>query len=417
MRDRLLSHRLSLLCLAGLLSTLPTGGICRAADKADASGPEISLFDGQSLNGWNIENDCKVSVQDGHLLLESGNGWLRSDHIYGDFQLHVEWKALKKTDYDAGIYIRTLAGGAPFPRRSYQINLLEGQEGNLSKLKGAESKGLIKPAGQWNSFDITVRGSKVSTVINGKPAWEADGLEIDRGYIGIQVEEPKGGQFLLRNLTIREDGFASLFDGQTLDGWEGAGQPAEKCWKVEGGAITCTGEKGPWIRSAKEYDDFNLRMEYRVAPGGNSGVFLRVPANGNHHRKDESAPPAGLEVQVLDDSAKKYSKLKPYQYCASIYDITGATAHVGNAPDQWNTLELNCNGHHYTIVHNGVMVVDAAPAEFPLLKLRKLDGFLGLQNHSSRVQFRQLRIGPAFDLSDADEILVKPAAGKTAKTR
>src|SRR5439155_20553056 len=92
-----------------------------------------------------------------------------------------------------------------------------------------------------------------------------------------------------------EPGFRPLFDGQSLAGWEGAGQPAEKCWKVEEGTIVCTGDKGPWLRSTEQFDDFNLRMEYKLKPGGNSGVFIRVPESGVHHGDG-----AGLEVQVLD---------------------------------------------------------------------------------------------------------------------
>jgi hypothetical protein len=69
-----------------------------------------------------------------------------------------------------------------------------------------------------------------------------------------------------------ESGYRPLFDGRTLAGWEGGGQPAEKCWKVEEGTIVCTGEKGPWLRSVEQFGDFNLRLEYKLKPGGNSGV-------------------------------------------------------------------------------------------------------------------------------------------------
>ncbi|RPI80431.1 MAG: DUF1080 domain-containing protein, partial [Planctomycetaceae bacterium] len=89
-----------------------------------------SLFDGQSLDGWTIEGDCQAAVEDGLLVLKQGNGWLRSDLQYRDFVLHVEWKAVKTSDYDSGVYVRTLAGGAPFPKNSYQVNLLDGSEGN-----------------------------------------------------------------------------------------------------------------------------------------------------------------------------------------------------------------------------------------------------------------------------------------------
>ncbi len=98
---------------------------------------------------------------------------------------------------------------------------------------------------------------------------------------------------------------------------------------------------------------------------------------------------------MLDDSAEKYAKLKPYQYCGSLYDICGASEHVGRSPGEWNTLELNCHGQHITTIHNGQMIVDVKPDTHPLINLRKTSGFLGLQNHSTVVRFRNIRIAPA----------------------
>jgi hypothetical protein len=58
-------------------------------------------------------------------------------------------------------------------------------------------------------------------------------------------------------------------------------------------------------------------------------------------------------------------------------------------------MEINCHQHHITTIHNGVTIVDITPETHPKLALRKLEGFLGLQNHSTVVKFRRLRIGPA----------------------
>lgn len=355
-------------------------------------GFEYSIFDGKSLDGFVVENDCKASVKDGQLLLEGGDGWLRSHHTYRDFALHVEWKALKKTRYDAGIYIRTPIGGKPYPKQGYQSNMLQGKEGNIGRLKGASSTGLIKE-GDWNTFDFTVVGESVELKINGKPAYKVGGLKIAEGYVGIQIEVPGGGQFLVRQFRIRELGFRSLFNGKDLTAWKGAGKAADTCWTVKEGAITCTGAKGPWLRSTEEFGDFNFRFEYQVAPGGNSGIYVRVPENGLHHRANDKEAPAGFEVQVLDDSAEKYAKLKAYQYCGSVYDILGASKRVGRPPGQWNTMEIDCRGQEITTIHNGIEIVHVTPEKYPLIKLRKLKGYLGLQNHSSIVKFRNLRIG------------------------
>jgi hypothetical protein len=59
-------------------------------------------------------------------------------------------------------------------------------------------------------------------------------------------------------------------------------------------------------------------------------------------------------------------------------------------------LEINCRGTAYRVSLNGVVVVDATEDKFPDLKLRQLRGYLGLQNHSEHVWFRNVRIGPAL---------------------
>lgn len=365
---------------------------------AEPEGAKSSLFDGKTLHGWTVEGEAKAEVKDGQLRLVDGNGWLRSDLVYTDFVWHIEWKAVKEAEYDSGIYIRTQDGGLPFPKMSHQINLLEGKEGCVTNIPEAVTTGLIKK-GEWNTFDIEVRGDTVGVTINGKKAYSVPGLKYAVGHVGIQCEVPKGGEFLFRNLEITELGFAPLFNGKDLAGWEGVGGKIEDCWEVKDGLLVCNGKKGPWIRSASQYGDFSFRTEYRVSEGGNSGVYVRVPENGSHHRADALQPPAGFEVQVLDDKSSKYDgKLKDYQYSASVYDIVGASPKVCKNAGEWNTLEINCKGQHITIVHNGVQVVDATEEKFPLLKLRQTKGFLGLQNHSTNVAFRNVRIGPPRDV-------------------
>lgn len=380
-------------CLLATLLILGSQLPMVAADETQAMGYTYSLFDGQSLDGWNIENKCEADVVDGQLRLKGGDGWLRSDRQYADFKLHVEWKALQAQKYDAGIFIRTANGGAPYPKQGYQVNLLQGKEGNIGNLPGASSTGLVK-SDDWNAFDITVVGDTVALEINGRPAYKVGGLKAQVGYVGFQIEVPLGGQYLIRNVKITELGAKSLFNGQDLAGWEGAGEPAEKCWKVENGLLLCTGKPGPWLRSKDEYGDFNLRLDYQVDAGGNSGVYVRVPVDGNHHRENDTLPPAGFEVQVLDDAAEQYKNLKDYQYSASYYDIAGAQPRVSKPHGAWNTLEIDCHGGLVTISHNGQTVTKVNPETHPLSKLRQLKGFLGLQNHSTLVKFRNVRVGP-----------------------
>jgi hypothetical protein len=185
-----------------------------------------------------------------------------------------------------------------------------------------------------------------------------------------------------------EPGFVSLFNGRDLSGWQGVTSDASKSWKVEDGLLVCTGEEGTWLRSLRRYGDFNLRFDYKLKPGGNSGIYLRVPEDGAHREG------GGAEVQLLDDTAERYRTLKPAQYCGSIYLVAPAMHHVARPPGEWNTMEINCRGTHYRVIHNGVVIVDAGARDLPELGRRFTEGFLGLQNHSEEVWFRNLRIGP-----------------------
>ena len=361
-----------------------------------------SIFDGKTLNGWTVENDCEIDVVDGCLRLKSGHGWLRHDSRLRDFDLNLEWKSLKPSQYDAGIYIRASSEGAKFPVSGYQIHLLEGQEGNISSLTGAESHGLVNPAGEWNRFEIHVEGDSAWLKVNGHPAWNATGLQARDGWIGFKVDVPSGGQFLFRNIEVVELGYKSLFNGRDFTGWVAMGGAIDDCWYTIDGILACTGKKGAWLRSVGEYDDFNLRLEYLASKSCNSGVFIRVPEDGKHHRDDETQPPAGIEIQVLDDTAPEHMDLKDFQYSASIYDFAGAVPHVCRPLGEWNSLEINCRDRQITTWHNGVFVANVTAEKKPSLLLRQTRGFLGLQNHGTAVQFRNLRLGSAVNFVVAE---------------
>jgi hypothetical protein len=359
----------------------------------DPPGVRLPLFNGRDLAGW-TEINCRAGVEEGVLVIQDGDGLLRTDHRYDDFILELEWRARKSEKYDSGIYLRCEppAAGEKFPKQ-YQVNLQQAFEGNLIGSTDGQSQGLVKP-GEWNHFRITAIGETIELEINGQPAWEATGIDAAPGYIGLQVETPLGGQFEFRDLYVTELRARSLFNGRDLSGWEGAGEDAGACWRVEEELLVCTGDKGPWLRSQEQVEDFNLRLEYLLKPGGNSGVYVRVPEDGNHH-----GPGAGVEIQILDDADERYRDLAPYQYSASVYGIAPAEPHVSRPNGQWNTLEIDCLGLAYRVTHNGVVVADADVTAFPLLQERQTKGWLGLQNHSERVAFRNVRLSPSLRAS------------------
>ena len=127
-----------------------------------------------------------------------------AEKIYGDFVLELEWKAVKKEQYDSGVFIRAV----PPPERprgpSEPGQSPPGLMGNIQQYKGAVARtDLVKP-GDWNHFRLVVVGKTAELLINGKQAWKIDNLTPASGLIGLQCEVPGGGQFLFRNIRISE---------------------------------------------------------------------------------------------------------------------------------------------------------------------------------------------------------------------
>jgi hypothetical protein len=91
-----------------------------------AAAEPVSLFDGRTLDGWDVLT-CEAVVQDGVILLQAGNGLVQTAKKYRDFVLDYEWKALRDDNWDSGVYFRydEVPAGRPWPKR-YQVNLRKG---------------------------------------------------------------------------------------------------------------------------------------------------------------------------------------------------------------------------------------------------------------------------------------------------
>lgn len=161
----------------------------------------VAMFDGKSLDGWDVIG-CEAVVQDGAILIKDGNGLVQAKGMFGDFVLEYEWKALAGEMWDSGVYFRydEVPAGKPWPKK-YQVNLRKGMEGNIDGFPDGKNAVPTK-AGDWNKFELTVRGSGASLKVNGQPAWKVEGLEKPTGFIALQAEVPKGGQFLFRNIRV-----------------------------------------------------------------------------------------------------------------------------------------------------------------------------------------------------------------------
>ena len=382
----------------------------------------VALFNGRDLTGWKglVANPVKRAqmsaeelaaaqkkadesmrqhwqVIDGVLYFDGKGENLCTARDYGNFELYVDWKIERHGD--SGIYLR----GTP------QVQIWDPEDhpegsGGLYNNKKHPSKPLVRadrPVGQWNTFHIIMRGERVTVYLNDvlvvdnvvmENYWERDKPIYPRGAIELQSHH---SPLYFRNIFIRElpdeePPFSGpLFNGKDLTGWQVIGNKPDS-WKVENGILYTEGKGGGWLSTTREFSDFKLELEFRVPPDGNSGVFLRAPHKGNPAYE-------GMEIQVLDDYAKKYAKLKPWQYTGSIYGLQAPSKRVTKKANEWQKMVIICKGPVVRVILNGEQIIDANLIHYmdqerthPGIKRRK--GYIGLQNHSSRIEYRNIRL-------------------------
>ncbi len=168
-----------------------------------------------------------------------------------------------------------------------------------------------------------------------------------------------------------EEGFVSLFDGKSLDGWVimNGGK-----FVAEDGVIKLNGGGG-WLRSEKEFANFVLKLEVRwMKPKQDSGVFLRASKEGNNW------PDRKYEVQC--ENSERIATL-----FGANHDRDGelAVKTLKGEPGEWNTYEIKCDGAKCEIKLNGVLVTTSDALTIP-------KGYIGLQGENGLLEFRQFRI-------------------------
>ena len=188
---------------------------------------------------------------------------------------------------------------------------------------------------------------------------------------------------LLVAVALRDD-LAPLFNGKDLSGWEAVGGPAD-CWAWQDGKVVCKGGKGGWLCTKEQYGDFEIEVEYNCPKDGNSGVFIRAPREGHTSK-------VGMEIQILDDDAEIHKNIKPFQHTASIYGVVAPSKPAQKKAGEWNTMRIRCKGDQVTVTLNGERVVDADMSAYEDLKGRPRKGYIGLQNHGTPVEFRNVRL-------------------------
>lgn len=196
----------------------------------------------------------------------------------------------------------------------------------------------------------------------------------------------------------RAAGWRLLFDGQSLAAWRGYNQQTMPAgWQAVNGALTRVAEGGDII-TREQFQDFELALEWKIAPGGNSGIMFRV---------QETPDPAyytGPEIQILDTTGLA-EKPAPETATGSNYALHAPTADVAKPAGEWNAFRLVVRGNHVEQWLNGTRIVTyelgsadwqrrVAASKFKDMPGygKAARGYIALQDHGAEIAFRNIKI-------------------------
>ncbi len=442
----------------------------RANAILDTTANWTDLFNGHDLSGWTGDTNG-YAAEDGVLVCKKGGKNLVSEKEYADFAFQFEFKL--EESGNNGVGIRVPAGGHPATagmeiqildhhgtRYSGEADLGDGKTRKLSWLKPWQYHGSIygicparigylKPVGQWNTETIIAIDDHIMVLLNGAVIVDAfldEMTPVDGGShpgmknrSGHLMFAGHSDRVEFRNLRLADyspsptrptsssdntppSGFASLFNGQDLQGWKGlahknanerwalqgqaraaaqatADQIMREHWSVVEGILTYDG-KGQSLCTAKDYGDFEFYVDWKIPPGADSGIYLRGTPQVQIWDPWDPRVKAG---QGLPSSAEEWVA----QYSNGRNLGSGGlwnnkrwrnspTVLADHKPGQWNTFLIRMVGDKVTIWLNDKLIVDRVALEnywdktgtIPLVRADQIE----LQHHGSELFFKNLYI-------------------------
>lgn len=207
----------------------------------------------------------------------------------------------------------------------------------------------------------------------------------------------------------KQEGFVLLFDGTSSEGWRGYKKEVfPDKWVIEDGTLHFNPKaegRGGDIIFDKKFSNFHMKIEWKIAEGGNSGIFYLGAENDKFRAIYGTAP----EMQVLDNEKHPDAKLGKdgNRKSGSLYDLIPAVPQNSNGAEKWNSAEVIIKDGHVIHMQNGEKVVEyqigspewndlVAGSKFPGINpdwanLQK-EGYIGMQDHGNHVWFRNIKI-------------------------
>jgi hypothetical protein len=371
----------------------------------------VPFFNGQDLSGWEGLPGY-WDVKDGAIVGRCPPGklahtFLVSQKKYRDFDLKFEARRLDGVG-NSGVQFRSrLTDAGKYTVVGPQVEIDSADfdyppgslltEPNLDplhvKAPRAEVARTYRDA-DFNAFHVCCVGKHVTIRVNGVTTIDDDFPSLpEEGVIAWQLHgkmTPKEVTF--RNVRFTDlsrgaEGFVPLFNGKDLDGWEKVGKGD---WTAEDGILRTRGDENPgWLATRRDYGDFELELEYRLGPKGNSGVFV--------HAWKEGAPNGGqfLEIQLIDDQAN--DTVGKTTGTAAIYGVLAPKPTVQSIPNTWHKLNVWSKGRRLQVSFDNRPVLDANLDDYPNFVqrfpgLKMTSGRIGLQHYGTPVEFRNIKI-------------------------
>jgi len=426
--------------------------------------PWVDLFDGETLNGWQqMGGEAPYMVRNktivGTTLHNTPNSFLTSSKMYDDFILELSF--LVDTTMNSGIQIRS--NSMPHYRdgrvHGYQVEIDPSDRAWSGGIYDESRRGWLNPMTEntaaqkafkkndWNHYRIEAIGDTVKTWVNGVAASHLVDEKTDSGFIALQVhsikpEMKEGTEIIWKDIKIITDsvskyatksslkaimtknqltideqkkGWKLLWDGTSTDQWRGArlDEFPNKGWEINDGILTVLssgGEEsaaGGDIVTKETFGDFELKVDFKITEGANSGIKYYVDTELNKGPGSS----IGLEFQILDDERHPDAKLGNHEgsrTVGSLYDLIQAdTSKYMNPIGEWNTAYIISKENHVEHWLNGMKVLEYERKSDAYRKLvseskyvkwpnfGELDqGQILLQDHGDTVSFKNIKIRP-----------------------